>query len=151
MQLASSAFAPNASIPSEFTCDGGNYNPPLDFLDVPAAAKSLVLIMEDPDVPTHLRADGMFDHWVLWNIPPETRHIAAGEAPLGEMGVTTRGVSGYTGPCPPDREHRYFFKLFALSEKLDLPTGSTKAEVLAAAEQYIIIDAQLMGKYNRQR
>ncbi|MCX6780579.1 MAG: YbhB/YbcL family Raf kinase inhibitor-like protein [Candidatus Magasanikbacteria bacterium] len=149
MQIVSPAFAANDSIPAEYTCDGGGHNPPLEFLDVPTDAKSLVLIMEDPDVPHHLRADGMFDHWVVWNIPPETREVAQGKNPPGESGANTRGATGYTPPCPPDREHRYFFKLFALSARLDLPSGATKSEVLVAAQNFIIAEAELIGRYNR--
>lgn len=150
MKLTSPAFEANGSIPSEFTCDGGNYSPPLEFVDVPASAKSLVLIMEDPDVPHSVRSDGMWDHWVVWNIPPETRGLAANSTPPGEIGANTRGICAYGGPCPPDREHRYFFKLYALDVLLELHVAATKTEVLDALRNHIVAEAELIGRYNRQ-
>lgn len=149
MKLISTVFEPNGLIPSEFTCDGGNYNPPLEFIDVPAEAQSLVLIMEDPDVPRNLRADGMWDHWVVWNIPPETHTITANSQPPGNVGINSRGAHAYGGPCPPDREHRYFFKLYALDAMLELSTESTKEHVMTALQGRVIVETELMGRYNR--
>ena len=150
MKIESSAFMPNESIPLQYTCDGANTNPPLSFSDVPEKTQSLVLIMEDPDVPVSIRPDGMWDHWVVFNIPPETREIGEGAEPKGIQGMTTFGKTGYGGPCPPDREHRYFFKLYALDAMLDLPEGATKEEVITAMEGHILSSAELVGKYNRQ-
>jgi Raf kinase inhibitor-like YbhB/YbcL family protein len=105
--------------------------------------------MEDPDVPKNLREDGMWDHWVVFNIPPEVREIQEGTEPQGIGGVGTNGELGYFGPCPPDREHRYFFKLFALDTQLDLPEKSTKSKVENAMEGHILEQTELMGRYER--
>src|SRR3989344_8435183 len=137
MRIESTAFAHNGDIPSKYTCDGENINPPLVFAEVPKEARSLTLIMHGPDVPTNLRPDRNFDHWVVFNIPPETT-IGEGELAPGVYGLHTRGKPEYYGPCPPDREHRYFFKLYALDSTLSLPGGSTKAEVEAVMEGHVL-------------
>ncbi len=149
MKIQSSAFDHDASVPSKYTCDGENVNPPLAFSDVPEGAVSLALIMKDPDVPKHLRPDGMWDHWVVWNMPPGTSSIDEASDPPGIVGLSTRDVNAYGGPCPPDREHRYFFKLYALNVMLDLPTASHKKDLIAAMEGHIIAEAVLMGRYVR--
>lgn len=151
MQIESPAFKNNEAIPKKYTCDGENINPPLVFKDIPADVKSLALIMEDPDVPHLIRPDGMFDHWVMWNIPPETKVIEEEMSPAGTFGKNTRGAENYIGPCPPDRGHRYFFKLFALDTKLALPAGSSKSELLSAMKGRIIHEAEIIGTYNRKR
>ena len=150
MKLESSVFRHEGSIPLKYTCDGENISPPLKISDVPEGAMSLVLIMDDPDVPKDIRPDGMWDHWLVWNIPPETTEILEGEEPKGVIGKNTGGRFGYGGPCPPDREHRYFFKLYALDTMLDLPAETTtKADLEAAMQGHILDQAELMGRYNR--
>jgi len=149
MKLTSSAFDHEGSIPSKYTCDGENISPPLKIEDVPAETKSLVLIMKDPDVPKNLREDGTWIHWVVFNIPTDVTEIPEGSEPKGTQGNTTYDKPGYGGPCPPDREHRYFTKIFALDTMLDLPEGSTASEVLKAIEGHVIKEAVLMGRYNR--
>ncbi len=151
MQIESPTFKNSEAIPQKYTCDGENINPPLLFKDIPADAKSLALIMEDPDVSHGIRTDGMFDHWVVWNIPPETKIIEEGTPPAGTFGRNTSGTEKYIGPCPPDREHRYFFKLFALDTKLALPAGSSKSELLSAMKGRIMHEAEIIGTYNRTR
>jgi len=149
MKISSPAFEEGGKIPSKFTCDGENVSPQLDISEVPDA-KVLVLIMDDPDIPDFVkekRGIEVFDHWVLFNIAP-TSQIAEGTAP-GKQGNNSAGNAKYTGPCPPDKEHRYFWKLYALDTELDLPEGSTKAEVEKAMEGHIVEQAQLMGKYER--
>ena len=151
MRLESSTFEHEGSIPAKYTCDGENISPPLKISDVSEGAKSLVLIMDDPDVPKNLRPDGVWDHWLTWNIPPETSEIPEGQNPQGVVGKNTGGSFGYRGPCPPDREHRYFFKLYALDTTLDLPADTTtKADLEKAMEGHILSQAELMGRYNRQ-
>ena len=151
MKLTSTAFAEGGTIPPEFTCDGANKQPPLAFEAVPAEAKSLVLIMEDPDVPKDLMPEGVFDHLVAFNIPPKTEGIKETDASVpGTLGNNTAGQAAYTGPCPPDREHRYFFRLYALDTQLALKKGATKKEVLEAMEGHAIAKAELMAKYDRQ-
>jgi len=146
-----SVFQQEGKIPSKYTCDGENVNPKLEFSDVPKNAKSLVLIMDDPDIPEFVKQKfgiTIFDHWVLFNIKPDTKEIAENTAP-GMSGKNGRGEAKYTGPCPPDREHRYFFKLFALDTMLNLKQGATKEQVLEAIKGHILAEAELMGKYKR--
>jgi len=100
----------------------------------------------DPDAVA-----GVWDHWVVFNIPAGTIKLAEGEAPKGTVGKNTAAKNTYIGPCPPDKEHRYFFKLYALDAELELPKSSTKAEVEKAMEGHIIEKAQLMGRYDKQR
>ena len=152
LTLASTAFEPNGLIPSKYTCDGDNTIPPLSIGGVPENAATLVLIMDDPDIPESVkqsRGIEVFDHWVAFNIPPQTKAINEGEEPDAVLGNNGAGRKGYTGPCPPDREHRYFFKLYALDTTLTLPEGSTKAQVEAAMEGHILARAELIGRYER--
>ena len=149
MDIKSSAFAVGGVIPIKYTCEGDNVNMPLEFSDVPGEAKSLVMLMDDPDVPKNLKPDGMFDHWVIYNMPPETRSILENSEPPGLEGKHGAGNQGYTGPCPPDREHRYFFKLYALDAMLDIPAGPTKADVEAAMQGHILDQAELMARYTK--
>jgi Raf kinase inhibitor-like YbhB/YbcL family protein len=150
MQLSSPAFKNKDKIPSQYTCDGTNINPELLISHVPSEAKSLVLIVDDPDVPPSVRKDRMWDHWVIFNIPPQTTHIAEDSQPQGIPGQNTDGELNYQGPCPPDREHRYFFKLYALDMLLDLPKGATKKQVEEAMEGHILAQTELMGRYERK-
>jgi Raf kinase inhibitor-like YbhB/YbcL family protein len=153
LSLTSSAFSAKASIPNQYTCDGTNISPPLKWEGAPSGTKTFVLICEDPDVPHTIRADGMYDHWVLFNIPPTTTSLPENmKSPPGGalQGVNTSKELGYTGPCPPDRQHRYFFKLFALDISLNLPEGATKADVLSACEDHILAQTELMGVYDRR-
>lgn len=151
MKLTSAAFKHDATIPSKYTCDGKNVSPPLRVWDVPSEARSLVLIVEDPDVPAAVLPARMWNHWVLFNIPPHIGSIPEG----GSAGVRGKGSAkvGYSGPCPPPqyepREHRYFFKLLALDIDLPLSEGATKQEVEAAMDGHVLAKAELMGRYAR--
>lgn len=157
LSLTSSAFENNASIPSRFTCDGDQVSPPLSISSVPKDAKSLALIMDDPDVPKALKPEGVFDHWVLFNIPPPpaggTKEIKESGS-VGTVGANDAGQNAYTGPCPPPQyepsEHRYFFKLYALDSLLPLPAGATKVDVEKAMSGHIIAETQLIGRYKRK-
>jgi hypothetical protein len=144
MKISSNAFEHMGLIPSIYTCDGANINPSLNFDSVPTETKGLVLIMDDPDAPM-----GTWDHWVVFNIPPDTKEIKEGSEPAGTQGITSFRKTGYGGPCPPDREHRYFFKLYALDTLLDLPEGSAKKKVEAAMQGHILAEAELIGRYTR--
>lgn len=151
MKLTSPAFEDGGYIPDKYTCDGKNLNPPLNISEVPPDAKSLVLIMDDPDVPKHLREDGMWDHWIVFNMSPDLREIQEGQEPAGVPGAGTSGDAYYFGPCPPDREHRYFFKLYALDTKLDLPKETDKITVEKEMQGHVIEKAHLMGRYERKK
>lgn len=150
MKLISSVFEANGMIPETYTCDGKNINPALAWNGEPEGTVSFALIMEDPDVPKSIRPDGMWDHWVLWNIPKETREIQEGETPAGITGRNTSGKNAYQGPCPPDREHRYFFRLYALDTMLDLEPGADKKDLLDAMRGHVLAEAELMGRYERK-
>ena len=153
MKLISSTFEQDKLIPSEFTCDGAGTNPALSWSDVPDKALSLALIMDDPDVPTSIKPDGMFVHWVVFNIDPSAQGIplavSARSTLEGTQGSNGAGSQGYIGPCPPDREHRYFFKLYALDQKLNLPAGASKTDVEEKMTGHILETAELMGRYDR--
>ena len=149
MQITSSAFANGALIPSKYTCDGQMPpNPPLAFSGVPAKAQSLVVIMEDPDVPKNLMPSGVFDHWLVWDISPTSKGIKEGDSAQGINGM---GKPGYVGPCPPDREHRYFFHLYALDVKLSGAKITNRKELEDAMKGHVIGQADLMGRYNKMK
>jgi Raf kinase inhibitor-like YbhB/YbcL family protein len=150
LKLSSHAFSQDGAIPSRYTCDGENISPPMTISGVPDGAHTLALIMEDPDVPVSIRSDGMWDHWMLWNIAPDTAEIPEAAAP-GEVGANTGGKHAYAGPCPPDREHRYFFTLYALDNELALKSGASKAALLQAMEGHVLARATFMARYERQR
>lgn len=146
MKLSSSAFNHGGMIPKQYGRDFANINPPLVISEVPSGTASLVLFMEDPDVPLTAGV-AVWDHWVVFNIPAETRIIPERWEPTGVRGKGTRGELDYGGPRPPDREHRYFFRLFALDKLLELSEGSTKQEVTAAMNGHVLKTADLMGRF----
>ena len=147
MKITSSAFSNNERIPIKYTCDGSDTIPPLNFEDVPEDTRSLVLVIDDPDVPRDIMASGIYDHWVLFNIPASTESVEEGRSPEGTKGKTTGGSLFYEGPCPPGEEHRYFFKLYALDTMLDLSQGATKQQVENAMQGYVLAEATLIGLY----
>jgi len=149
MKLLSDAFKSGELIPRKYTCQGIDINPPLKIEHIPKEAKTLVLILDDPDVPESVRADRMWVHWVVYNIDPKTTHIPEAVPSLGTLGQNTGGMNRYMGPCPPDREHRYFFKIYALDTHLELKEGATKQEVLEAMEGHILDQTELMGRYDK--
>lgn len=152
MKLTSPAFEAGGIIPAKYTCDGQGINPSLQIYDVPSQTQSLVLLMDDPDIPEAAKKSfnvEVWDHWVVFNISPDTKNIAEGENPTGLLGKNTRGNIAYGSPCPPDGEHRYFFKLYALDIILNIPGGSNKAEVEQAMEGHVLETTELMGRYKR--
>ena len=147
MKITSKAFGHGESIPEKYTADGDNISPPLSISDVPAGAKSLALIVDDPDAPV-----GTWVHWVVWNIPPNTNEIAEGMGlnSLGVNGNSDFKKTGYGGPAPPPGpSHTYYFKLYALDHALALNGGSTKAELEKAMQGCILAKAELQGEYQR--
>jgi hypothetical protein len=147
MKITSPVFENNQKIPPKYTCDGEDINPPLEISEVPENAKSLVLIMDDPDAIKP--AGKVWDHWLVWNIPASTRKILEGQEPEGIHGKGTSGNKKYQGPCPPDAEHRYFFKVYALDIMLDIPEGSPKSILEKAMENHVIDKGELIGRYQR--
>ena len=146
VKIESPIFENNSSIPSKYTCDGENINPPLKFKEVPEGTKSLVLIVDDPDAP-----GGTWVHWTVWNISPETGEVGEASVPEGAIeGVPDFDKPGYGGPCPPSGTHRYFFKLFALDTILDIDSSSKVSALEKAMEGHILDQAQLIGLYKRQ-
>lgn len=146
MKIESTAFKNNELIPQEYTCDGKNINPLLLISDVPENAKSLVLIVDDPDASA-----GTWVHWTVWNIDPEVTEIPENSVPEGSVeGVTDSGRPGYSGPCPPPGTHRYFFKLFALDTTLNLSPSVRAVDIEKEMEASILAEAQLVGLYSRQ-
>ena len=146
MKLFSSTFQHGERIPQKYGRDFANVNPPLEITDAPEEIVSFVLTMDDPDVP---EAAGVpvWDHWVVFNIPADVRFIPEAWVPDGIRGKGTRGELDYGGPRPPDREHRYFFRLYALNRHLDLPEGSTKQAVIDASTDSVLDSAELMGTF----
>ena len=145
MQIKSSAFENGGRVPPLYTCDGENINPPLDFTDIPKDARTLVLVMEDPDAPL-----GTWVHWLLWNIPPRAGGIREGGVPTGTTeGTTSFGAARYGGPCPQKGEHRYFFKLYALDLELELPEETKKESLEEAMVGHVLDKAELIGLYAR--
>ncbi|MFB6182275.1 MAG: YbhB/YbcL family Raf kinase inhibitor-like protein [Candidatus Magasanikbacteria bacterium] len=146
MKLTSPAFNQEGEIPEKFTCDGEDINPRLEISETPERAKSLALIVEDPDAP-----GGTFTHWTVWNIDPDVGAIEEDETPEGAIeGSTDFGSIGYGGPCPPSGTHRYFFKLYALEEEINLEAGAGKSDLETAIKERVIDSSELMGKYSRE-
>ena len=148
MKLSSVAFENSASIPQKFTCDGANINPELRISEVPDGAKSLVLIMDDPDATGGVT----WDHWVVWNIDPKTSMIAENSVLASAVqGTTSFGDQKYGGQCPPrgSKPHRYMFKLYALDTALDIPADSKKADVERAIVERVLAETKLLGTFQR--
>jgi len=151
ISISTEAFKAGENIPSEYTCDGKNVSPALSWSSIPAGAKTIALIMDDPDAPR-----GTFVHWVLYNIPSTTQELPKG-VPRNEkladgslQGMTDFGRAGYGGPCPPPgKSHRYYFKIFALDNQINLSSGATKGDVEKAMKGHILAQGELMGKYRR--
>jgi Raf kinase inhibitor-like YbhB/YbcL family protein len=155
-KLESSAFIDGGEIPSTYTCEGKNISPPLKWSGVPAGARSLVLVVDDPDAPDPNAPRMTWVHWVLYNIPTNTNDLAEAispdELPQGtEEGLNDWKKSGYGGACPPVGRHRYFHKLYALDTLLRGLNNPTKTIVEAAMKGHIIEEAALMGTYEKSR
>ena len=146
IDVTSPAFKNGESIPRVYTCDGKDVSPPLAIGKVPPAAKSLALIVDDPDAPV-----GTWVHWVLWNIDPKTTEIRENSVPSGAMqGKNDFRKNNYGGPCPPSGTHRYFFKVYALNSALQLNTNATKTDLENAMKGRVLAEGVLMGRYTRK-
>lgn len=150
-EISSTAFSPGGDIPREFTCEGSDSSPALKWTEPPVGTKSFALIVDDPDAPV-----GTWVHWVIYNLPSETRELPARMARDGELADGSRqGTNdfhrlGYGGPCPPPGPaHRYFFKLFALDRRLSLKVGASQADLMNAMKGHLLAYAELVGRYKR--
>ncbi|MFQ5810567.1 MAG: YbhB/YbcL family Raf kinase inhibitor-like protein [Armatimonadota bacterium] len=153
LEIQSPAFSDDGPIPRAHTCDGADISPPLAWSGMPSDAKALALIVDDPDAPA-----GTWVHWVLYDLPPAVDNLPSGlptdpqisQPVQARQGTNDFQRSGYGGPCPPPGPaHRYFFKLYALDQELDLPPGATKAILAKAMEGHVLAEALLIGKYGR--
>ena len=145
IKISSPDFASGSALPVDYTCDGESVNPTLRISDIPYTAKSLALIVDDPDAPK-----GTFTHWVVFNFDSKTREIPTGETPRGALiGKNGFGKNEYGAPCPPSGTHRYFFRLYALDAILNLPAGTTRAKVEAEMAGHIIDSAEIFATYKR--
>ncbi|MDZ7316042.1 MAG: YbhB/YbcL family Raf kinase inhibitor-like protein [candidate division KSB1 bacterium] len=156
LTITSSAFAHMGEIPSLYTCEGKDISPPLSWSGVPSGAKSLALIVDDPDAPDPAAPRMTFVHWVLYNLPPNSNGLPEGvksnELPHGTLeGTSDYRRTGWGGPCPPIGRHRYFFKLYALDTVLPDLKKPTKAELLKAMEGHILAQAELIGTYQKKK
>jgi hypothetical protein len=143
MQIKCPLFDINETIPEKYTCAGENVNPPLEINDIPDNTKSLVLIVDDPDAP-----GGTFTHWVVYNMDP-IKKIEEDSIP-GTQGLNDFKKADYRGPCPPNGEHQYFFKLYALDTKLSLDQGTEREKVISEMQDHIIDSCNTMGVYSKE-
>ena len=151
IKIESQAFKNKEPIPAKYTCDGADVSPPLAWTNIPAAAKSIVLIVDDPDAPM-----GIWVHWVAYDLLPsrdrleenipKTDTIPGG----GKQGRTDFKRVGYNGPCPPSGTHRYFFKVYALDKMLNLPVGKTKQDIEKAMKGHVVAQGELIGTYTKK-
>lgn len=143
MTISSTAFSSQGLIPPAFSCEGPNYNPPLKLTDIPTQAVSLALSVEDPDSPGRI-----WQHWLVWNIAPDTAEISSGQLPPGaQQGMTDFGRRGYAGPCPATGEHHYIFRLYALDAKLILDDSADRAIFDQAIAGHVLNQTELVGTF----
>jgi hypothetical protein len=143
LTVKSSAFTNNGPIPTEYSCDGEDVNPPLSIEGIPQGTQSLALTVDDPDAPM-----GTWDHWVVWNISP-SNEIKENAVP-GVEGTNDFTKHSYGGPCPPSGTHRYFFKVYALDTRLNLSPNSRKKDLEKAMQGHILAKGEIMGRYSRR-
>lgn len=151
IKITSPAFEEGEMVPKKYTCDSLDVSPPLSWTSVPEGTKSFAIICDDPDAPM-----GTWVHWVLFNLPANTKQLPENIPPKrtlengAKQGKNDFGKIGYGGPCPPSGTHRYYFKLYALDEIINLDAGVTKKQLLEAMEGHILAYGQLIGRYKRQ-
>ena len=148
MKITSPAFSANGEIPRVHTCQGDDVSPELRFAEVPPTAKSLALIVDDPDAPDPAAPKRVWVHWVLYDLPATTTSLAQAATPPG-VGKNDWDKAAWGGPCPPIGRHRYFFKLYALDTVLGDLGQPTKKELLAAMEGHVVAEAEVVGTYQK--
>ena len=156
LKLASPSFEHGGTIPRQYTCDGQDMSPPLEWSGVPSGAQSLALIVDDPDAPDPAAPQRTWVHWVVYNLAADARALPEGAGGGGLPGDAREGKNdwdrtGYGGPCPPKGRHRYFFKLYALDRQLEGLSAPRKADVERAMRGHILEQAELIGTYERSR
>jgi len=145
LTITTPAFSSGGTIPAKYACEGADISPPLVIGGVPSGARSLALIMDDPDAPI-----GTWVHWVVWNIPAQTREIPENSLPAGSsQGKNDWKRNSYGGPCPPSGTHRYFFRLHALDTTLSLGPSTTKSDLERAMQGHVLAKGELMGTYRK--
>ncbi len=149
--ITTSAFASGAAIPERYTCKGEDLSPALEWKDAPAKTAAFAMIMDDPDAPA-----GVWVHWVLWNLPRSATSLREGVARSDQLedgsqqGRNSFGKTGYNGPCPPPGQtHRYFFRLYALDVKLNLPADADRSQLDAAMKDHVLAQAEYMGTFHK--
>jgi Raf kinase inhibitor-like YbhB/YbcL family protein len=156
LNLSSSAFAANGSIPTKYTCEGAGTSPPLAWSGSPSGTKSFALIVEDPDAPDPAKPTRVVSHWVAYNIPAATTALAENASKSGMPAGSTQGLNegnkpGYMGPCPPIGSHRYFFKLYAIDTVLTGLKNPKKASLQQAIQKHVVGSTQLIGTYQKAK
>lgn len=156
LAIQSKAFSNNGKIPETYTCESKDISPELSWSGIPEGAKSLVLIVDDPDAPDPAAPKMTYVHWVLYNLPPEStglaENVSKSDLPSGTLeGINDWKKPGYGGPCPPIGSHRYYFKLYALDTKLPNLSPGTKSQVEEAMKGHVLEQATLMGTYQKQK
>jgi Raf kinase inhibitor-like YbhB/YbcL family protein len=147
LKVTSSAFPEGGKIPKKYTCDDSNVNPPMRIENLPQSARSVALIVDDPDAPGRT-----WTHWLVWNIDPRAPEIREKSVPPNAVqGTSDFGSASYGGPCPPSGTHRYYFKAYALDTTLSLPSSTKKAALEKAMAGHIVAEGSLMGTYSRGR
>lgn len=145
LRVTSIGFSEGETIPKKYTCEGENVNPPLKIENIPDDAKSMVVIMDDPDAP-----DGTWTHWALFNIIPGDCMAKIEENSIpGKLAANDFGTIEYGGPCPPSGEHRYFFRVFALNTMLNLEEGISRSDLDVAMGGHVLGQGELMGKFSK--
>ena len=156
LKFSSTAFAPNGSIPSKYTCEGADISPPLEWSGMPAGTKSLALIVDDPDAPDPRAPKRTWVHWILYHLPPSASGLPEGVKKTALPPGTKEGLNdwkrtGYGGPCPPIGRHRYFFKLFALDTLVPDLANPSKAQLEKAMQGHVMVQGELIGTYEKAK
>jgi Raf kinase inhibitor-like YbhB/YbcL family protein len=154
LKVTSSAFQQGGAIPSKYTCEGQDISPPLAWSGVPNNARSIAMIVDDPDAPDPAKPQRVYVHWVVYNIPVAINSLSENASKSGMpkgavQGKNDWGKAEYGGPCPPIGRHRYFFKVYALDTDLTGLTAPTKADVERAMKGHIVDNGELMGTYQK--